>query len=88
MPRLIREELTESQQAAKHLGAMGHSVDLILRLVAKDVHSDEIHTAIKRNTDHLAIMLSKDIIKNSGADLTSFQEAVSDGKAFIVQPVV
>jgi hypothetical protein len=88
MPRLVREELTESQQAAKHLGAMGHSVDLILRLVAKDVHSDEIHTAIKRNTDHLAIMLSKDIIKNSGADLTSFQKAVSDGKAFIVQPVV
>jgi hypothetical protein len=87
MPRPVREELTEAQQAAKHLEAMGHSVDLILRLVAEDVHSDEIHATIKRNTDHLALMLGKGIITNSGADLTSFQEAVSDGEAFIAQPV-
>jgi hypothetical protein len=83
MPRLVREELTESQQAAKHLGAMGHSVDLILRLVAKDVHSDEIHTAIKRNTDHLAIMLSKDIIKNSENKKEQIDVLISELRSLI-----
>lgn len=83
MPRPQREELTEEQKVARHIEAMGHSEQLVRELVAAGNHSEDIHATIKRNTDHLNIMLGKDMIANSGSDLTSFQEAVTLGEAFI-----
>lgn len=82
MPRL-REELTEEQKVARHIEAMGHSEQLVRELVTAGTHSEEIHATIKRNTDHLNIMMGKEMISTSGADLTNFQEAVSLGEAFI-----
>jgi hypothetical protein len=84
MPRPNREELTEEQKVARHIEAMGHSEQLVLELVAAGVHSDDIHSTIKRNTDHLSLMLGKEMISTSGADLTGFEEAVTLGEEFIV----
>jgi hypothetical protein len=86
MPRFNREELTEEQKVARHIEAMGHSEQLVLELVAAGVHSEDIHSTIKRNTDHLSLMLGKEMISTSGADLTAFQEAVTLGEAFILEP--
>lgn len=83
MPRPQREELTEEQKVARHIEAMGHSEQLIRELVTAGNHSEDIHAVISRNVDHLNIMFSREIISNSGSDLTSFQEAVSLGQAFI-----
>jgi hypothetical protein len=84
MPRPNREELTEEEKVAKHIEAMGHSEQLIRELVAAGQHSDNIHSTIQRNIDHLTLMLSKENIANSGSPLlVNFQEAVTLGQAFI-----
>lgn len=66
--------------------AAGDSEDLVRRLVTEGEHSEEIHGTIKRNTDHLSSILSKEEIQASGSPrLAGFQEAVDLGVAFIVE---
>ncbi len=66
--------------------AAGDSEDLVRRLVAEGEHSEDIHATIKRNTDHLSLILSKTEIQASGSPrLAGFQEAVDLGVAFIVE---
>ena len=60
------------------------SEDLLRKLVSEGEHSEEIHNIIKRNTDHLSIILSKEEIQASNSPrLVGFQEAVDLGVAFI-----
>jgi len=64
--------------------AAGDSEDLVRRLVAEGVHSDEIHETIKRNTDHLSIILSKEEVSASKSPrIKNFKEAVKLGVDFI-----
>lgn len=64
--------------------AAGDSEDLVRRLVEEGVHSEEIHNTIKRNTDHLSLILSKEEVQASNSPrLAGFQEAVTLGEAFI-----
>lgn len=77
-----QEILTEEQLAAR-VSAMGDSLWLINKLIAEDIHSENIHDDIDRNIRHLEIMLSKESIKNSTYDLTSFETAIANGRAFI-----
>lgn len=64
--------------------AAGDSEDLVRKLVADGEHSEEIHNTIKRNTDHLSLILSKEEIQASNSPrLVGFQEAVDLGIAFI-----
>jgi len=66
--------------------AAGDSEDLIRRLVDAGEHSEDIHATIKRNTDHLGIVLGKEEVASSGSPrLAGFQEAVTLGEAFIAE---
>lgn len=66
------------------LESTGHSEDLVRRLVAEGVHSEEIHNTISRNTEHIKIVLGREQVASSGSPrLVSFQEAVELGEAFI-----
>lgn len=85
MPR--REELTEAQKTQRQISAMGDSVDLINRLIAQGKHTEQAHDTVDRNVRHLEIMLDKDHIKNSGSPLTSFETAITAGKAYIALPL-
>jgi hypothetical protein len=62
---------------------MGDSVTLINKLIAEGTHNDQVHDTISRNVEHLALMVGKDIIKNSGTDLSSFNTTIADGRAFV-----
>lgn len=66
--------------------AAGDSEDLVRALVTAGEHSEEIHNTIKRNTDHLSLILSKDEVKESKSPrLAGFQQAVTLGVAFIAE---
>lgn len=68
------------------ISAAGDSEDLVRALVTAGEHSEEIHNTIKRNTDHLSLILSKDEVKASKSPrLAGFQEAVDLGVAFIAE---
>ena len=70
----------------KTIETAGHSEDLIRRLVAEGVHSEEIHNTIKRNTDHLGIILGKQLVIDSNSPrLDGFGDAIALGEAFIAE---
>lgn len=77
-----KEELTPEQQAERQISAMGDSVWLINKLISENAHTETIHETIDRNIRHLEIMLRSTKIQESGSDLTQFNTAIADGKAF------
>ena len=61
-------------------------IDVEGTIRAAGEHSEEIHNTIKRNTDHLEIVLAKDEVKASNSPrLADFQEAVDLGVEFIAE---
>ena len=60
--------------------AAGDSVTLINALVAQSSLTDEDKETIKRNTDHLELMVAKSDWESSQS-LTTFNKAITDGKA-------
>jgi hypothetical protein len=65
------------------LNAMSDSVNLINELIANNEHSDEIHDTIKRNTEHLSIMLTRQNIIDNNTVTTDFDAAITNGNLFI-----
>jgi hypothetical protein len=78
-----KEELTEEQKVARHISAMGDSVTVINEAIEKGDHSENAHKRIEANVSHLELMIGKDMIANSGQDLTAFTAAIAAGKSFI-----
>ena len=66
-------ELTLEQQIAKHYSAAMDSVNLINAGQPEDMTDAEWADTLKRNRDHLAIMLAKDFWTNE--DLKPLQDA-------------
>jgi len=66
-------ELTEQEQIAKHYSAALDSVHLINAGKPEDMTDDEWADCLKRNKDHLKIMLAKTFWTNE--DLKPLQDA-------------
>jgi hypothetical protein len=66
-------ELTEQEQIAKHYSAALDSCNLINAGQPKDMTDDEWADCLKRNKDHLKIMLAKTFWTNE--DLKPLQDA-------------
>jgi len=70
-----------AEEIARHYEVMGHSVDLINALLAKapDYMTEQERTnTIKRNVEHLQIMLAKDFWTDE--DMTAVKSAIAAGK--------
>lgn len=68
------------------LNSTGHSEDLIRRLVADGVHSEQIHNTIQRNADHIRIVLGREQVASSNSPrLADFLEAAELGESFIAE---
>lgn len=80
------EELTDEQKAERQVSAMRDSLNLINEIIAKGDHGKEAHDTIKRNYEHLEIMLGQEHIQAHGGDLAEFTEVVEAGKAFVADP--
>lgn len=69
-----------TEQLDKHFSALDDSVGVIDSLKADGPReyqtAEEAADEIKRNVDHIAIMLEKDFIKDSGRDLSVYTDAV------------
>lgn len=87
MPRKSKNTVTPviEENIQRRISAMGDSVWLIQQMIHQNRHSEEVHRIVNQNIQHLELMLNKDEIKNSGADLTSFNIAILEGKAFITE---
>tara|TARA_R100001086_G_scaffold164076_1_gene88554 strand:+ start:131 stop:388 length:258 start_codon:yes stop_codon:yes gene_type:complete len=79
------------EQIAAHFSAMDDSVNLIAAVVEDDARfvnenpegASGVKLMVTRNTDHLEIQAAKDWYAASGNSKTSYENAVSIGKAYV-----
>ena len=67
----------------RNINAMNDSVHLIDEIIAADKHDEELDDCVKRNYQHLEIMVEKDWIIDSGEDLQPFVDCVARAKAWL-----
>ena len=84
------EEVLTAEQIAGHFSAMDDSVVLINEILADDTEAmqlfgtaEEVNLMVTRNTDHLEIQAKKDWYKDSSNSKTSYDDAVTAGKAYV-----
>ena len=79
----IVAEVPSAEEVAQHYTAMGHSVDLINAILVgtqcQDDTEEERAACVKRNVDHLEIMIAKDFWTDE--DMTAVNAAIEAGKA-------
>lgn len=68
------------EQTEQDIKALGDSVAVIDQVLALDTPDEEALDALDRNVRHIEIMLAKEHIKKSGANLKSFEKAVTNGR--------
>jgi hypothetical protein len=73
-------EKTPEEQLAQDLKALGDSVWLIEKTLALVDKADDDLDIISRNVKHIEIMLVKEHILTSGADLKPFEAVVAKAK--------
>ena len=76
-------ETPTAEQLDKHFSALDDSVGVINSLKAdgaREGQSDEeAADEMKRNVDHIALMLEKDFIKDAGRSLAAYTAAIKKG---------
>lgn len=75
------EETLTAAEIAKHYSAAGDSVTLINELVALSERDDEQVDTVRRNVEHLKIMVAKDFWTTE--DLAPFNAAITAGTAVL-----
>lgn len=63
--------------------AMWDSVHLIDAIIQEDKHDELLDDDVRRNYQHLEIMMGKDWIIDSGEDLTPFVDCVARAKSWL-----
>jgi hypothetical protein len=66
-------ERTPEEQTAQDLKALGDSVSVIEKLLDLTEKTDDDLATIARNVEHIELMLGKEHIAQSGADLKPFE---------------
>jgi hypothetical protein len=76
-------EAPTPEQIEKHFSALDDSVGVIDSLKAEGPRefqtAEQAADEIKRNADHLALMIEKDFIKNAGRSLAAYTAAIGKG---------
>lgn len=82
---IIEQYLASSDQIAQDISASYDSASLIAKLVTNNVHSDENHETVIRNTRHLKACLKLlHIIENANdADKAAFADVAERGENWI-----
>lgn len=75
------EETLTAAEIAQHYSAAGDSVTLINSLVALSERNDEQVDTVRRNVEHLEIMVAKDYWTTE--DLAPFNTAITAGNAVL-----
>ena len=70
------EDQITAEQIAQHYSAAMDSVNLLNAGKPDDMEADEWADCVKRNVDHLKIMVAKDFWTDE--DLTPFNEVISE----------
>jgi hypothetical protein len=79
----FQPENPTAEQIEKHFSALDDSVGVIDFLKAEGPRefqtAEEAAEEMKRNVEHLALMIEKDFIKNAGRSLATYTAAIGKG---------
>jgi hypothetical protein len=76
-------ESPTAEELDKHFSALTDSVNLINALVEENDKSDKNKNSVKRNYEHIEIMLTKEFITNDSRDKSMYVNAVNSAKLFV-----
>ena len=80
----MEDNVKTAEEIAQDYKAMGDSVDLINGIIDGSMMADESEEdkkdTVKRNVEHLEIMVAKDYWTNE--NMTAINKAITDGKAY------
>jgi hypothetical protein len=71
----MEDEVVTVEEIAQHFTAMGHSVDLIHEVIASGETDEESLDTIRRNKEHLELMLTRDFWTNE--DMSAVHAAIA-----------
>jgi hypothetical protein len=71
----MEDEVVTVEEIAQHFTAMGHSVDLINEVIASGETDEESLDTIRRNKEHLELMLTRDFWTNE--DMSAVHAAIA-----------
>jgi len=74
------QDLTSEEKTAKQMSALEDSVWVIDKILAVETPTENDLATIARNVGHIELMLSKQDMLDSGANLVPFQEAIERAK--------
>ena len=81
----MSDEVRTAEEIAQDYKAMGHSVDLINGIIdgskMADESTEDKEDAVRRNVEHLELMVAKDYWTNE--DMTAVNSAIASGNTYI-----
>jgi hypothetical protein len=81
----MSEDVRTAEEIAQDYTAMGHSVELINGIIDGSKMADESEKdkkdCVKRNVDHLELMVAKDYWTNE--DMTAVNSAIQSGNTYL-----
>jgi hypothetical protein len=80
---LFGAEVTDAEKATRQVASAMDSVNLINDLIAAGDRAEQKLDTIRRNVEHLKIVVARDVVKNSTEDLAPLNAAAAAGDAFL-----
>jgi hypothetical protein len=74
---------TDAEKAAKQVATAMDSVNLINDLIAAGDRADQKLDTVRRNVEHLKIVVARDVVKNSTEDLAPLHAAIAAGGSYL-----
>ena len=71
------------EELQQDLSALSDSVTVVNAHIEAGIHNDDIDDEVKRNYEHIEIMLNKAHIAESGEDLSLFTECIQKAKTWL-----
>ena len=84
---MTEEATTDAEKAANQVKSAMDSVDLINNLLADEGKTQEKVDTVRRNVEHLKIVVARDVVKNSAEDLAPLHTAITAGDTFLASLV-
>jgi hypothetical protein len=78
-----QDELTDAQRAENQVRSAMDSVNLINQLIATGSKAERDLNTIRRNVEHLKIVVARDVVKNSTEDLAPLNAAAAAGDTYL-----
>jgi hypothetical protein len=79
----LAHDAVTPEQLEKHFNALGDSVTVINSVVESNDKSEDNLGVVKRNYEHIEIMLTKEFIANDSRDKSVYLNAVNSAKLFV-----